>query len=267
MKIKKPLAFLLIGVLSLSFFVGCTKGITDSPDSVTIEESNLLISAAASMTDVLQEISDNYKKIDPSTTLTFTFGGSGALQTQIEEGAPADIFISAAQKQMTALEEKELIINESKKTLLVNKVVLIAPQDSTLAITSFEDLVKDEVKKVALGEPTGVPVGQYSQEIFVNLGILSQIKEKSIYANDVRTALTWVESGEVDCGVVYATDALSTDNVKILAQAPAGSHKEVTYPVAIIQSSENLVKAQEFLDYLSSEEAIHVFEKYGFAMK
>ncbi len=259
MKMKKALALLLIGVLSMIIFAGCAKNFP--------KNGELLISAAASMTDVLQELAENYKNVDPSTTLTFTFGSSGALQAQIEEGAPADIFMSAAQKQMTALEEKDIIVKESKKTLLVNKVVLIAPKDSKLAITSFEDLTKDEVKKIALGEPAGVPVGQYSEEIFTTLDILDQVKSKAVYGSDVRTVLTWVESGEVDCGVVYATDASSTDNVKIITEAPNGSHKEVTYPVAVIKSSANVERAQEFLDYLSTEESVNVFEKYGFSMK
>ncbi|WFA09020.1 molybdate ABC transporter substrate-binding protein [Tissierella sp. Yu-01] len=279
MKEKKLLALLVAVVLSVSLFAGCTSkapetpGVeTSSPDESLVAEEpekevELLISAAASMTDVLQEIAENYKVISPTTKLTFTFGSSGALQTQIEEGAPADIFISAAQKQMTALEEKDLIVKESKKTLLVNKVILIAPKDSNLSLTSFEDIIKDEVEKIALGEPTGVPVGQYSEEIFTTLGIWDKVKTKAVYGSDVRTVLTWVETGELDCGVVYATDAYSTDKVKIVAEAPEGSHKEVTYPIAVIKSSSNVQKAQEFLDYLSTDEAVKVFEKYGFSMK
>ena len=262
MTMKKILAFLLIVVISISLFVGCAK------ETVT-EDTNteLLVSAAASMTDVLKEIAEEYKEVDPNTALVFTFGSSGALQSQIEEGAPVDLFISAAQKQMTALEEKDLIIKDSKKTLLENKIVLIVPKDSTLDINSFEELTKDEIKKIALGEPAGVPVGQYSEEIFTNLGILEEVNAKAVYGSDVRTVLTWVESGEVDCGVVYATDAFSTDNVKILSEAPEGSHTEVTYPAAIIKSSKNVEKAQAFLDYLSTDEAAQIFVKHGFSMK
>lgn len=261
MKIKKITSLIIIALISLLIFTACEK------NNSTAEENELLVSAAASMTDVLQEIAENYKMISPTTKLTFTFGSSGALQTQIEEGAPADIFISAAQKQMTALEKKDLIVKDSKKTLLVNKVVLIAPKDSNLSLTSFKDVIKDEVGKLALGEPTGVPVGQYSEEIFTSLDILDKVKIKAVYGSDVRTVLTWVESGEVDCGVVYATDAYSTGKVKIVAEAPEGSHKEVTYPVAVIKSSPNVEKAQEFLNYLSTDEAVQIFEKYGFSMK
>ena len=281
MKLKKILVLLLVGVLSISLLVGCTnkpaedekkpdteKQVTDKPVSQEPEEeTELLISAAASMTDVLNEIAQMYNSVDPSTKLIYTFGSSGALQTQIEEGAPVDIFMSAAQKQMTALEEKDLIIKETNKTLLVNKVVLIIPVNSDLALTSFEDLNKDDVKKIGLGDPASVPVGQYSEEILINLNILEEIKPKSVYGSDVRTVLTWVESGEVDCGIVYATDASSTDKVKVVTQAPEGSHKEVTYPVAVIKDSKNVDKAKAFLDYLSTDEAAEVFVKYGFVMK
>jgi molybdate transport system substrate-binding protein len=258
---KKIITLAITILILLVTFTGC-----QSQKNIT-KETELLISAAASMTDVLQEIAENYKAVDSTIKLTFTFGSSGALQAQIEEGAPADIFISAAQKQMTALEEKGLIINDSKKILLVNKIVLITPKDSNLSITSFEDLTKDEVRKIALGEPNGVPVGQYSEEIFTSLGILDRVKEKAVYGSDVRTVLTWIETGEVDCGVVYATDAFSTDKVKIVSEAPEGSHKEVTYPVAIIKSSHNVERSQEFLNYLSTDEAINIFNKYGFSMK
>ena len=281
MKLKKILVLLLVGVLSISLLVGCTnkpaedekkpdteKQVTDKPVSQEPEEeTELLISAAASMTDVLNEIAQMYNSVDPSTKLIYTFGSSGALQTQIEEGAPVDIFMSAAQKQMTALEEKDLIIKETNKTLLVNKVVLIIPVNSDLALTSFEDLNKDDVKKIGLGDPASVPVGEYSEEILVNLNILEEIKPRSVYGSDVRTVLTWVESGEVDCGIVYATDASSTDKVKVVTQAPEGSHKEVTYPVAVIKDSKNVDKAKAFLDYLSTDEAAEVFVKYGFVMK
>lgn len=281
MKLKKILVLLLVGVLAISLLVGCTnkptedenkpdteEQVTDKPVSQEPEEeTELLISAAASMTDVLNEIAQMYNSVDSSTKIIYTFGSSGALQTQIEEGAPVDIFMSAAQKQMTGLEEKDLIIKETKKTLLVNKVVLITPVNSDLALTSFEDLTKDDVKKIGLGDPASVPVGQYSEEILINLNILEEIKPKSVYGSDVRTVLTWVESGEVDCGIVYATDAYSTDKVKVVTEAPEGSHKEVTYPVAVIKDSKNVDKAKTFLDYLSTDEAAEVFVKYGFVMK
>lgn len=275
MNFKKVISMCLVIVVSLSLLAGCSKPQTEGPsaqtpanDTVPNEKNvELLISAAASLTDVLNEIADVYKDIEPNTKLTYSFGSSGALQAQIEEGAPVDIFMSAAQKQMKALEDKGLILDGTNKTLLVNKVVLITPTNSNLEISSFDDLTKDEVKKIAIGDPSNVPVGQYSEEIFTNLNILDKVSPKTVLGNDVRTVLTWVESGEVDCGIVYATDAYTTDKVQIITEAPEGSHKEVSYPVAVIKASKNSEAAKRFLDFLSTEKAINLFTKYGFTMK
>lgn len=237
---------------------------TEEENEATIE---VTILAAASLTDVTKELAELYKDMAPNVTLTFSYGASGPLQTQIEEGAPADIFISAATKQMDALEEGGLLLDNTKKELLINKVVLIAPQDSTLELTSFEDVGTDKVKTIALGEPEGVPVGQYAEEVFTNLGILDTVKTKANYGSDVRQVLTWVESGEVDCGVVYSTDARVGENVKIICEAPAGSHKDIIYPAAVIKGSANQDAAKAFIDFLSTPEAVASFEKYGFTMK
>jgi len=233
----------------------------------TTEKVELVVAAAASLTDVATEIADRYKAVAPNVTVTYTFGSSGALQTQIEEGAPVDVFMSAANKQMTALEAKGLIQVGTKKELLVNKVVLIIQKDSTKEIKSFEDIATDKVSTIALGEPTSVPVGQYTEDIFTSLGILDKVKPKSNYGSDVRQVLTWVESGEVDCGVVYATDAISSDKIKVVCEAPKDSHKSVIYPVAVLKSSKYTVEAQGFLEFLSTTEVTNVFKKYGFKMK
>src|SRR5690554_1332249 len=161
MKLFKLVLTLCILLLISASISGCTN------KADTIESENeLLISAAASMSDVLKEIAEEYKKVNPDIKLIFTFGGSGALQTQIEEGAPVDIFISASQKQMTALKEGNFLVDESIKTLLKNEIVLITPINSQLNITSFNDLTSDQIGLIALGDPAGVPVGQYSNEIF-----------------------------------------------------------------------------------------------------
>ncbi|MBU5425158.1 molybdate ABC transporter substrate-binding protein [Tissierella pigra] len=277
MKIKKFLAFMLVGIISISLLGGCSKkpaqqeqGDVEPVDQVEQqpkEQVELLISAAASLTDVLEELRETYKAMEPETTIEFTFGSSGALQAQIEEGAPVDIFMSAAQKQMKALEDADLMLNESIKTLLVNKVVLITPKDSNLDIKSFEDLTKDDVKKIAVGDPSNVPVGQYSEEIFENINIKDKVEPKLILGSDVRTVLTWVESGEVDCGIVYATDAYTSDSINIITEAPEESHKEVSYPVGVVKESKNPDRAQAFLDFLSTDESKKTFEKYGFSIK
>ena len=172
---KKFLVFLALSVLAMTSLIGCSSQEAEEDPALdpeaNVEEVELLVSAAASLTDVLEDIKTAYKEVSPQTSLTYTFSGSGALQAQIEEGAPVDVFISAAQKQMDALEEGGNLLDDSRKTLLVNKVLLISPKDSEIEINSFEDMTKDEVKKIGIGDPASVPVGQYSEEIFNSLEI------------------------------------------------------------------------------------------------
>ena len=230
------------------------------------EPVELFVSAAASMTDVLEAIAVEYNKENPEVKLTFTFDSSGTLQTQIEEGAPADLFISAAQKQMNALQEKSLIEEATRVDLLVNKVVLIEPKDGELGLTSFEEVATDKVAMVAIGDET-VPVGQYTQAIFESLGTWETVLNKANLGENVRAVLAWVETGEVACGIVYATDANSTDLVKVVAEAPAGSHDPVIYPAAVLANAANPDAAKAFLDYLTTDAAIQIFEAAGFTMK
>lgn len=224
--------------------------------------TELHISAAASLTNAMNDLAELYAKDNPDVKITFNFGSSGALQQAIENGGETDLFYSAAQKQMNALEEKGELAQGTRRNLLKNEVVLIVPGDSAKDIKSFDDVVN--VDKIALGEPNGVPVGQYSEEIFSKLGILDAVKAKAVYGSDVRQVLAWTESGEVDCGVVYATDAAISDKVKVICAAPEGSHKPVIYPAAVIKSSKNLDAAKKFLDFTASEPAMKVFAKYGF---
>ena len=265
-KISKILAVLAIFAFSV-WSAGCGGAETKNTAAESKPQKEIFVSAAASLTDVMKEISAAYTKNHPDTKLTFSFGSSGALQTAIEQGAPADIFLSAAQKQMDALDKQGLLAEGTKKDLLINKVVLITPKDSKVDITSFADLTSDKVKRIALGEPKGVPVGQYSEEIFTSLNTLDQMKAKAVYGSDVRQVLTWTEADEVDCGIVYATDAATSSKIKIVAEAPAGSHKPVIYPAAALKASKNIDEAKEFLTFLSTPEVTKIFEKYGFQVK
>jgi len=285
-RLKSTIAILTAVALSLTMLSACSNSPTNSSQTSSSavvststqsskaevsstkpkESTELIVSAAASLTDVLKELSTTYATKEPTVKLTFTFGASGALQTQIEEGAPSDIFMSAAQKQMDALDKKSLLLADTKKNLLVNKVTLITPKDSTKNIKTFADVNTSKVKKIALGEPKAVPVGQYSEEIFTYMKCLNAVKAKAVYGSDVRQVLTWVESGNVDCGIVYATDAATSNKINVVAQAPAGSHKPVVYPVAVLKSSKHATAAKAFLDFLSTDEAKAVFVKYGFQM-
>lgn len=227
----------------------------------------LRVAAAASLTDAMNELAAIYEKEHPDVKLTFNFGSSGALQQAIENGAQTDLFFSAAQKQMDALDKGGNLLLGTRKDLLENEVVLIVPKEGGKDLTSFEDLTKPDVQHVALGEPKGVPVGQYSEEILTKLGILDAVKAKAVYGSDVRQVLSWVETGDADAGLVYATDAAVSDKVRVTAKAPADSHKPVIYPAAVIKSTANAEAAKAFLEFTSTDEAKAVFEKYGFAVK
>ena len=226
------------------------------------EPVELHVSAAASLTDAMNELATLYAADNPNVKIVFNFGSSGALQQAIENGGQADLFYSAAQKQMDALDKAGELADGTRRNLLRNEVVLIVPNDSALTLTNFADVVT--VDKIALGEPKGVPVGQYSEEIFNALGIADAVKSRAVYGSDVRQVLAWVETGEVDCGVVYATDAAVSDKVKVVAVAPEGSHKPVVYPAAVVKSSKQIDAAKKFLDFTASDVARKVFEKFGF---
>ena len=263
MKKSTNIIFLMIFCLIISLIAGCG---TENKDK-TVKQQEIYVLAAASMTDAIQEIGANYEKEHKNIKLVYNFGSSGALQTQIEQGAPADVFISAAQKQMNVLDKKDLLDKSTRKDLVENKIVLIVPTKSNLKINSLSDLASDKVTKIALGEPNAVPVGQYSEEIFSKLNILDNVKSKAVYASDVRQVLSWVETGEVDCGLVYATDAAISDKVKVLFEAPSDTHKPIIYPVAMLKSSSHQEEAKDFINYLTNNESKTVLEKYGFTVK
>ena len=167
---------------------------------------------------------------------------------------------------MNDLEEKNLVNKPTRKDLVENKLVIIVPKASSLNISKYEDLTKDEVEKVSIGETGSVPAGQYAQEVLKKLQIWDKIKDKAVLAKDVRTVLTYVETGNVEAGIVYKTDALSSDKVKIAATAPEGSHQPIVYPVAVLSATKQQKSAEDFLTYLSTPECNAIFEKYGFTM-
>ena len=224
----------------------------------------LMVSAAASMQDALKAVGETYQE-SSNTSVSYNFGSSGTLQQQIEQGAPVDIFISAAQKQMDALAAKDLLINGTRQDLLKNEVVLIVPRNAN-APSSFQNLTSSAVERFSLGQPESVPAGQYGKEVLTSLNLYDQLKPKTVFAKDVRQVLTYVETGNVDAGIVYATDARLSDNVKVVATAPEGTHEPIIYPVAVLEQSKNQEAAQEFVEFLGSDRAQALFEEYGFKM-
>ncbi|CCO09211.1 molybdate ABC transporter substrate-binding protein [Desulforamulus hydrothermalis] len=260
---KKLLAFTLIIALTLSVCTGCT-GTKEqaAPTQPEAKPVYLTISAAASLKDAAEELKGLYAKKHPYVNITYNFGASGTLQKQIEEGAPADLFISAGKKQMDALAEKDLIVKESRKDLLGNELVLITQKDSK--ITGFEDLLKPKVEKVSIGTPESVPAGQYAKDALTSMKLWNKLQPKLVLAKDVRQVLTYVETGNVAAGLVYNSDAVTSKDVKVVATAPSDSHKPILYPMAVVKNTKQQKAAKEFAAFLSGEEAARVFEKYGF---
>lgn len=230
------------------------------------EKSQLTLSVAASLTDCMEDMQVAYNELYPNTSLQFNFGASGTLQQQIEQGAPADIFFSAGVKQMKTLEEAGLVDSDTSEELLINKLVLVKPSTLSSEVT-FDTLSAAEIEKIAIGEPESVPAGQYATEVLNYLKLTSQIENKLVYAKDVREVLSWVETGNAQAGMVYETDALTTDQVIICDYAPEEAYSPIVYPIGIVSSTQNLEAAKTFIDFLNTDRAQTIFESYGFTVK
>lgn len=262
----------LAAILALSLFTGCAAQGEAAP-----AKTELVVFAAASMTEALTRIAQLYAAVAPDVTLTFNFDSSGTLQMQIEEGAEADVFISAGQKQMNELDiaagaEKnpkgqDFVLDGTRFDLLTNTVVLIVPEGSDKGIISFDDVATDKVSLIALGN-SDVPVGQYAQEIFTWLGVWDSLNQagKISFGSNVKEVLAQVEAAAVDCGVVYVSDAATGTGIQVVASAPEGSHKPVNYPAAVLKACRNVDAAKAFLAYLQGPEAGKVFTDIGFAL-
>lgn len=263
MKSRKLLVFITTALATLLLTIGLPSLIS-SPVSAQ-SNTSLVVSAAASLKEVLEEIKPLYQQSKTNVKINYNFGSSGALQQQIEQGAPADIFISAAKKQVDALEQKGLLVAGTRNIIAKNKLVLVVPKNA-VGITSFYNLKDTKVKKIAIGEPRSVPAGQYGQQVLEKLKIWSAIKSKLVFANNVRQVLASVETGNADAGLVYITDAKISAKVKIVVIADEKYHSPIIYPLAVIKSSKNVDAAKKFSQFLSSNQAKAVFKKYRFIL-
>ena len=274
MKLRKVFACVTMCSMVLSL-AGCgTSQATETKENAEAAEVTLNVFAAASMTETLTEIQEMYKEVAPNVTLVFNFDSSGTLKTQIQEGADCDAFISAAQKQMNQLDKDadpevnteglDYVLEGTRINLLENKVVLAVPDGNPKGIESFADLGTDKLSLLALGNED-VPVGQYSEEILTNLGILDQLEQenKITYGSNVKEVTTQVSEAAADAGIIYATDAYSAD-LPVVAQADDTMCKQVIYPAAVLNISENQDAAEAFLDYLKTDDCMKVFEEVGF---
>ena len=264
----KRINVVLVMLAILCALTGCQagSGTAGNAEAAENEEVNLTVFAAASLTETLEEIGENYSRENPDVKVVFNFDSSGTLKTQIEEGAECDIFISAAQKQMDQLEN--CIDPETRRDILENKVVLVVPEGNPKKINSYEDMVShfnDKDILLVMGNED-VPVGQYTQKIFEHFGL----DEKALaddglltYAGNVKEVTTQVKEAAADCGIVYSTDAYSA-GLEAVDTATEEMCGRVTYPEAVIKNTAHPDEAKAFLDYLSSDESRKVFEKVGF---
>ena len=259
---KKLIAAMMAGVLSAGMFsTGVFAADTDLKGEV-----NTFI--AASLSNAMEEIQKDFNETYPDVAILYNADSSGTLQTQIEEGARCDIFFSAADKQMNALVDEDLAKKDTVEDILENKVVLIKPKDGETKVTGFENIT--DAANIALAGDS-VPVGQYAREIFDNLGITDEVNKMEINeGKNVSEVLAAVSEGSNEIGIVYATDAASVaDKVDVIAEAPADALKTpVLYPVGLIEdkeaSEDDTAAAEAFLEYIKSDDAMKVFEKYGF---
>ena len=262
-------AVLSAAMLSLLALTACSTGKAKTADSPVPggddQGGEIFIAAAASLKPVMEEVLiPGFTKSHPVFTVTGTYDSSGKLQKQIEEGLEADLFLSAATKQMDALNEKGLLDSASVTMLLENQIVLIVPEGSEDSYGSFTDIEKAAV--IAIGDPDSVPAGQYAKEALTQTGLWDSLNTKLSLGTNVTEVLNWVAEGSADAGIVYATDAATTQRVKVIAPAPEGSLSErVLYPAAILSGSGSRAGAELFLAYLKSSEAKDAFFSYGFS--
>jgi molybdate transport system substrate-binding protein len=254
---------LTMGASSAIALAACTdRRLNSKPASKTL----LLISAAASLKDVLTNLEPSFEQQNHLVQGTYNFAGSGTLQQQIEQGAPVDVLMSAASRQMDALQKRGQLLQGTRQNLLTNRLVLIVPSRSVLGIQTFQQLAEQQVKRIAIAAPSSVPAGQYAEELFRNLQILDTLQPKFVLGNSVRNVLAAVESGNVDAGVVYETDAKLSKQVKTVAIAPARLHSPIVYPIAVLKRSQHPKAASDYIEFLKQAPARAIFKQYGFGV-
>ena len=267
---KLLIAVLLIAVVAVSIG-SVSAGLFDfmggNTTDVDLNGQEVHLAAAASLKNVFDDkLIPMFEEKYPGVKVTPTYASSGDLQTQIENGLETDVFMSAANKQMDALVEEDIIDNDTNLQFLENKVVLIVPADSDSNISSFEDL-KDVEGNIAIGDPESVPAGQYAQQVLNNTGIWDDVESKLSLGTDVTAVLNQVAQGSAECGIVYATDAKSTDDVKVVCNASEDSlDTPVIYPIASLKNSTDSNATSAFMDFLQTQEAKDVFVDYGFTL-
>jgi molybdate transport system substrate-binding protein len=246
----------------LLFIISGFSAISSSVSAQTSRE--ILVSAAISLKNAFEEIGTAYEK-QTGVRVRFNFGASGLLQQQIEAGAPVDIFASASDKQMDALQSQGLILSETRRPFAHNTLVLITPSDSKLRLRSFTDLSKPGITKLAIGSPKTVPAGQYAEEALRNLKLWDGLQSRVVFGENVRQVMDYTARGEVDAGLVYASDSLTAQKkISIAAKAPKGSHSPIVYSIAVIRGTGNVPASRRFIELALSSAGQAILKKHGF---
>ena len=233
---------------------------------LSLRAEPLQVFAAASLTDALKEIAPAYEAAS-GERLQFNFAGSNALARQIQEGAPADVFISADEAKMDSLQKAEKILDGTRQSLLSNTLAIVIEAGSPLKLDSARALAQPGVKRIALADTKGVPAGIYAKQYLEKIGVWEAVKDRVVPTENVRAALAAVESGNAEAGIVYKTDAGISKAVKVAYEVPAKEAPDISYPFAVVKESKNPEAARKFLDYLNSEAALSIFKKYGFIIR
>ncbi|NPE29932.1 molybdate ABC transporter substrate-binding protein [Methanococcoides sp. SA1] len=239
--------------------------VTLSPSESDVR-SEVTVSAAASLTESFTEVERKFEETHPDIDIILNLAGSGTLRMQIEAGAPIDVFASASQKHMDLLGSEDLIYADTRHDFAENSLVMIVPRSNENSIGSLEDLTDVSITKIAIGDPEIAPVGRYTKGALEAASLWDDVSEKLIYAESVKQVLVYVESGEVDAGFVYMTDAMASDmdKIDVVAQIPVSA--SIRYPIAVVSSSDELEASREFIDYVISDEGKDIFIKYGFTV-
>ena len=257
---KKIIYFLVLFCVVL-LLTGC---VPENSKADKEKKTTLMISAAASLTDVLNELKSAFEDEHPSIELTFNFGGSGKLAQMIIQGAPSDVFLSASESDMERLQVENMILKETRVNFAENELALIVNKDQPVKISSFKDISSAGVDHLAIGEPESVPVGRYTKQVLEELDLWDSLQGSLVLGSDVRQVLTHVELGNSDAGIVYASDVLRSEKVTIVAIADSDWHDPIMYPGAVVSDTSHPEEAKAFLAFLASDQGQELLHKYGF---
>lgn len=257
----KKFTLLFFTAFLLFAFTGCTSK-TQEP----AQQTEIVISAASSLTDALNEAKKEFEAEHPEMKITYNFGSSGTLVQQIQSGAPTDLFIAASKKYMDDLEKKDLTDKNTRFNLASNEIVLIGGKDKSTTVNSFQGLAQLQDKKLAIGDPNSVPAGKYGEEVLQHFNVLETAKKSFVMGSSVRQVLTYVESGNAEFGLVFASDALVSSKVKVLATSEPGWHSEIQYPCSMIKATNHKEEVNAFISFLKGEKGKGILKKYGFKL-